>query len=61
MKIDLPQNLDLKQKLEKKRLSIFNTYYYYEFWGIALILFSILFVFRYLIYGTKWSLRQMKY
>jgi hypothetical protein len=50
---------DLKQKLKKKKLSIFHTYYDYEFWGIALILFSILFVFRYLIYGIKWSLKQM--
>ena len=51
---------DLKQKLEKKRLSIFNTYYVDEFWVIYLILFSILFVFRYLIYGIKWSFRQLK-
>lgn len=51
---------DLKQKLEKKRLSIFNTYYDYEFGFISLILFSILFVFRYLIYGIKWSFRQLK-
>jgi hypothetical protein len=51
---------DLKQKLEKKKLSIFNAFYDDEFWGIALIIFSILFVFRYLIYGIKWSLKQMK-
>ncbi|MGR6087938.1 MAG: hypothetical protein ACU4F9_07175 [Arcticibacter sp.] len=51
---------ELKQKLEKKKLSFFNTYQADLFLEISLTTFSILFVFRYLKYGIKWSLKQIK-
>ena len=51
----------LEQELEQKKSSIFNNELGdNEIFGIALIVFSILFLLRYLFYGIKWSLKQVK-
>ncbi len=51
---------ELKDKLEKNKLSVFNSYYDDKFEIIALILFSILFIIRYLIHIIIWSMMQIK-
>ena len=51
----------LERKLEQKKSSIFNNSFGDdEIFGIASVIFSILFLLRYLIYGTKWSIKQLK-
>ena len=61
LRIELEKRKILEQKLEKKKSSIFNNSFGDdEIFGIALIVFSLLFLLRYLIYGIKWSIKQLK-
>jgi hypothetical protein len=51
----------LEKELEKTKKSFFNERIGGgEVLGLGIILFSIFFLLRYLIYGTKWSIRQLK-
>lgn len=52
---------ELNNKLEKIESSIFNMKIgYNELLGIGLILFLMFFILRYVVYGTKWSFKQLK-
>ena len=51
----------LKTELKKTKNSIFNqSISEDEVFGLGMTLFSVFFIFRYMIYGTKWSIRQLK-
>ncbi|KEZ93547.1 hypothetical protein [Nonlabens ulvanivorans] len=51
----------LETKLEKTKKSIFNhSVSEDDVFRFGLTLFLIFFIFRYLIYGTKWSIKQLK-
>jgi hypothetical protein len=53
--------LPLEKELEKAKNSFFNGNVYTDDMGVfGLILFSIFFLLRYLVYGTKWSIKQLK-
>ncbi|WP_439132514.1 hypothetical protein [Polaribacter sp.] len=50
-----------EKELEKTKKSLFNkNIYNEEILGICLVVFSVFFILRYLIYGTKWSIKQLK-
>ena len=58
---ELEKRKTLEQKLKNKKSSMFNNKFGDdEIFGIALIVFSILFLLRYLIFGIKWSIKQLK-
>jgi hypothetical protein len=53
--------MNLEKKLQQTESSIFNdSVDIDESIGLGMTLFSIFFIFRYLIYGTKWSITQLK-
>lgn len=53
--------ITLEKKLQKIESSIFNeNINENKVFRLGLILFLIFFIFRYLMYGTKWSLKQLK-
>lgn len=52
---------ELNNQLEKIKRSVFNLKIgKNELLGIGLFLFLIFFIIRYIIYGTKWSIKQLK-
>ncbi len=57
----LPKLLPLEKKLDKIKDSFFNhSVGGDEALGLGILIFSIFFLLRYLIYATKWSIRQLK-
>lgn len=57
----LTQILPLEEELKKTKNSFFNDWVDDdEVLGLGLILFSLFFLLRYLIYATKWSVKQLK-
>lgn len=61
LKREFEKRKKLEEDLEKKENSIFNgSFGDDEIFAIGLIVFSLLFLLRYLIYGIKWSINQLK-
>lgn len=56
-----PKVNELKSELKEKRNSVFDGYVDDDsVFGLAFFLFCIMFLLRYLIYATKWSIKQLK-
>jgi hypothetical protein len=57
----LTELLTIEKELEKTKDSFFNRYVgNNEILELGFMIFSMFFLFRYLIYGTKWSIKQLK-
>ncbi|MFC1784851.1 hypothetical protein ACFL0J_04395 [Candidatus Neomarinimicrobiota bacterium] len=59
--LELPNILSIEEKLKKIQISFFNDRIYGDgVVALGLILITLFFLFRYLYYATKWSIKQLR-